>query len=212
MPADPVQPVLTIFAGPNGSGKTTLRNQFVKDGYNLGDYVNADDILARWPYLVPDFTSQQDREVWAFNEAERQRQALLDGGEAFSFETVFSHESKLDFMRKARDAGYFIRLLFVATDSPDLNVARVSKRVRDGGHDVDTRKVLARYKRTLTLLPLAMEQADHAVLFDNSGTSMRAVVALMRSADRPASMQIQTPIPEWVNDAMNDYRSRQKKT
>ncbi|WP_051242299.1 AAA family ATPase [Stappia stellulata] len=212
MPADPVRPVLTIFAGPNGSGKTTLRNQFVKDGYDLGAYVNADDILARGSSEVPASTSRPDREAWAFNEAERQRQALLEGGEAFSFETVFSHESKLDFMRKAREAGYFIRLLFVATDSPALNVARVSKRVRDGGHDVETRKVVARYKRTLTLLPLAIEQADHAVLFDNSGTTMRAVVALMRSADFPASFHVQTPIPEWIDEAMNTYRSRKKKT
>lgn len=153
MSVDPAPPVLTIFAGPNGSGKTTLRNQFVADGYDLGDYINADDIQASWHILAPELSSRREREMWAFHEAERQRRACLTGGRDFSFETVFSHESKLDFMRDAKTAGYFIRLLFVATDSPRLNVARVAKRVKDGGHDIETDKVVNRYRRTLNLLP-----------------------------------------------------------
>lgn len=209
MSADPAPPVLTIFAGPNGSGKTTLRNQFVADGYELGTYINADDIQARWQTLAPDLSSRRDREMWAFHEAERQRRACLAGGHGFSFETVFSHESKLDFMRDARTAGYFIRLLFVATDSPRLNVARVAKRVKDGGHDVETDKVMKRYRRTLDLLPRAMELADHTVLFDNSGATMRAVGTIKRTDDRLTSFGIQLPLPDWAEAALTQYKATQ---
>lgn len=211
MSVDPAPPVLTIFAGPNGSGKTTLRNQFVADGYDLGDYINADDIQASWHTLAPELSSRREREMWAFHEAERQRRACLTGGRDFSFETVFSHESKLDFMRDARTAGYFIRLLFVATDSPRLNVARVAKRVKDGGHDIETDKIVNRYRRTLTLLPQAMELADHSVLFDNSRATMHAVATIKLAEDRLTSFGIQHPLPSWAETALSQYKARQAK-
>ncbi len=39
------------------------------------------------------------------------RERLLNDGKSFSFETVFSHHSKLDFIRKAKKTGYKIYLL-----------------------------------------------------------------------------------------------------
>ncbi|OGT72535.1 MAG: hypothetical protein A3H44_08625 [Gammaproteobacteria bacterium RIFCSPLOWO2_02_FULL_57_10] len=43
------------------------------------------------------------------------RERLLIAGSKISFETVFSHESKLDYMRRAKEAGYKIYLYFIAT-------------------------------------------------------------------------------------------------
>jgi predicted ABC-type ATPase len=45
------------------------------------------------------------------------RRKLLAAEKKFSFETVFSHESKLDIMRDALNAGYKVYLYFVCTDS-----------------------------------------------------------------------------------------------
>ena len=37
---------LRVFAGPNGSGKSTLFDAVVKQGYNVGYFINADKIEA----------------------------------------------------------------------------------------------------------------------------------------------------------------------
>lgn len=98
------------------------------------------------------------------------RDSLLSAGESFSFETVMSHRSKVDFLAEARATGYRTYLYFIATESPNLNMLRVQNRVAMGQHAVPEGKIVARYHRSLSQLPLAIANADRAYLFDNSGT------------------------------------------
>ena len=99
------------------------------------------------------------------------REELLVGHQSFSFETVMSHTSKVEFFGRARADGYRTYLYFVATDSPDLNLGRVQERVNAGGHDVPGNKTLQRYERCLNLMRGAIAQAYRAYLFDNSGSA-----------------------------------------
>ncbi|RQP18238.1 MAG: hypothetical protein EAS52_06100 [Parapedobacter sp.] len=96
------------------------------------------------------------------------REALLERGTRFSFETVFSHESNLDIMRRAAEKGYKVYLYFVSTESPEINKYRVKLRVTRGGHDVPENKIESRYYRSLSLLTDAAEIAYQAYFFDNS--------------------------------------------
>jgi predicted ABC-type ATPase len=64
------------------------------------------------------------------------RERMLIAGRSFSFETVMSHSSKVDFLHKARGSGYRTYLYFVATDAVELNVRRGEVRERSGGHAV----------------------------------------------------------------------------
>lgn len=96
------------------------------------------------------------------------RHAMIATKKRFSFETVFSHESNLEDMRKAARAGYKVYLYFVGTESPAINEYRVQLRVREGGHDVPADRIWARYKRSMELLYDAAEIAYQAFFFDNS--------------------------------------------
>lgn len=96
------------------------------------------------------------------------REELLLLKVSFTFETVMSHESKIDFLRKAKEAGYRTYLYFVTTEDPDINVDRVRQRVAKGGHSVDETKIRERYSRTMNMLIDAIEVSDRAFLFDNS--------------------------------------------
>jgi predicted ABC-type ATPase len=155
-------PVLLMIAGPNGSGKTTLTRQLLADGIDLGDYINPDDIAAT---LNGDYDV---RVAEAQRVAEARRQEFLSRKRSFSFETVMSHPSKIAVMAQARALGYFNVLYFVATETPELNIARVRQRVALGGHDVPEERIVSRYRRTLALLPDAIAQSDRVILFDNS--------------------------------------------
>ena len=102
---------------------------------------------------VVDFRSVKMNSYYASVLADFIRQRLLQLGRTFTFETVMSHESKVEFMRQAQRLGYRTYLYFVSTDSPDINVNRVAIRVREGGHDVDVDKIIDRYSKTHALHP-----------------------------------------------------------
>ena len=96
------------------------------------------------------------------------RNALIQTGQSFAFETVMSHPDKLDIMQRAKEAGFMVRLYYVTTRDPDINVARVKNRVKLGGHPVDKSKIRSRYFGSLDNLADALRLADEAYLFDNS--------------------------------------------
>ena len=102
--------------------------------------------------------------------AEAVRRELLEEGQTFTFETVMSHRSKIEFMREARARGYRVYLYFVATDDPAINIDRVHRRVLQGGHPVADDKVIDRYRKSIALMTEACEVAHRAYIFDNSGS------------------------------------------
>ncbi len=96
------------------------------------------------------------------------RKKLLENKKKFSFETVFSHPSKLDIMKAASLAGYKVYLYFVSTESPEINKYRVKVRTQQNGHDVPESLIVSRYYRSLDLLYDAAQLAYQMYFFDNS--------------------------------------------
>lgn len=97
------------------------------------------------------------------------RNELLILGNKLSFETVMSHSSKLDILKKVKDLGYKTYLYFICTESSLINISRVKSRVAKGGHLVAYDKIVKRYYRSLALLKDAVLNSDRAYIFDNSG-------------------------------------------
>ena len=158
-------PKLLIIAGPNGSGKTTLTNRLRAMGLDFGEYINADEIALGLP-------QDENRDRAAQTEADRRRAAALLEKRSFSFETVMSHPSKIEEMRAAKGAGYQVTFIGVSLQTAQLNVDRVALRVSLGGHDVPVDRIIARYERTLALMPDAIVIADRSLVFDNSDSTL----------------------------------------
>lgn len=100
------------------------------------------------------------------------RRKFVTLNRSFTFETVMSSPDKIEFLQSARKAGFRTYLYFVATQNPKINIDRVARRVRAGGHDVPRDKIIARYYRSLGLLSDAIRAADRAYIFDNSGRQL----------------------------------------
>jgi len=97
------------------------------------------------------------------------RRKLVELEEKVSFETVFSHPSKIHFMEEAKTKGYKVYLYFISTESPEINLSRIKDvRVPSGGHDVPADKVVARYSRSMELLYEATQLTYQTYFFDNS--------------------------------------------
>jgi predicted ABC-type ATPase/S-adenosylmethionine/arginine decarboxylase-like enzyme len=157
-----VRPTLIVIAGPNGSGKTSLTQFLQRQGYDFGEYINPDDIAKD----LTGTNAERVRRAQAL--ADERRKAAISAGRSFSFETVFSHPSKLDDLEAAHAAGFDVILFFVAVDDPNVNIERVRTRVALGGHDVPEDRIAPRYARTMALLIEMVKRADRSVIFDNT--------------------------------------------
>lgn len=128
------------------------------------------------------------------------RECLLMQSDRFTFETVLSDESKLDFMRRAKNAGFKVYLYFVALAAPEMNIERVKSRVNQGGHDVPSEKVAKRYYKTMNNLFEAMRIADNAYLFDNSYQEP----VLIAQKERDVLLPYKTIMPKWYQEYVLD--------
>jgi predicted ABC-type ATPase len=129
--------------------------------------------------------------------AEVLRTELLEAGKKISYETVMSHPSRVEFISDANAKGYKCYLYFVSTETPDINVARVELRVKQGGHGVDEKDVRSRYQRTMDLLVPAVEKCYRSFVFDNSGKSAK----LICEVDNMRNLKFHSGhIPHWVNE------------
>lgn len=128
------------------------------------------------------------------------RELLLRENSTFSFETVMSHPSKIDFMKRAKDAGFKTYLYFICTRDPEINKERVSNRKQKGGHSVENSKIEKRYYRSLNLLFDAFQIADRVYVLDNS-TKKRSVI-LEKKAKKIEIYEDQ--IPEWIGQYILD--------
>ena len=122
---------------------------------------------------------------------------LVMHGKSFSLETVFSSEKKLSLLRKAKLCGYKVYLYVIATETPEINRARIEGRVADGGHDVPYQKVAERYPKSLKNIATAVRIVDRAFFWDNS----KMDTAFIASYDAKSGIiEIKVPqgeTPQW---------------
>jgi len=181
-------PRLWVLAGANGAGKSAFQSRYLQGV----PFVNADQLAKRFYPEDPEGNSYRAAAL-----AAQLRDTLLGKRRSFSFETVFSHPSKIDFLAQAKSLGFETVLVYIHLELPDLNVARVAQRVAAGGHTVPENKIRERIERTLSNIRVAIPLCDRCDILDNS------------SADDPfrriACWQdgkltvIASPAPSWLD-------------
>lgn len=128
---------------------------------------------------------------------------LIETKQSFCYETVLSHQSKLNLLRQAQENGYKTYLYFVFTDDWHLNIERVKLRVRQGGHNVDDKKIEERYFRSLKLFSKAAKISGSAYLLDNSKN-----FELMALLHNGKVLQAAQNYPEWLKKYFDPAKRR----
>lgn len=123
------------------------------------------------------------------------RNRLLKAKCNFSFETVMSHPSKIDFLQEANEYGFKTYLYFLATVAPEIHIERVHERMKKGGHGVPDNKIKERYFRSLNNLIKAIKTVDRAFIIDNSNQSDNLIAE--KTGDNKLRFHV-TSVPSWV--------------
>jgi predicted ABC-type ATPase len=97
---------------------------------------------------------------------------------SFAFETTLASRSFAPWIQGLVDAGYEFQLVFLWLPSPEIAVARVSERVRLGGHDVPAETIRRRYRAGIrNFFVLYQPMAQSWQMVDNSNGGRPRLIA-----------------------------------
>jgi predicted ABC-type ATPase len=187
------RPKLLIIAGPNGTGKTTVTSRILRHEW-----------VENCEYINPDFIARDKFGDWNSKEmvlkavqfAEKQREKCLENSKSLIFETVLSASDKIDFIQRAKQQNYFIRLFFIGTDNPQINSLRIAQRVMQGGHDVPIQKIISRYYKSIANCILLSKIVDRLYVYDNSIEN--GLTELLFRGNNGKLVKQYAPMHEWA--------------
>ena len=164
---------LYIVAGCNGAGKTTASFSLLPEILDCQVFINADEIARE---LNP-----ENVERVAFEAGRMMLEQInerIRNGETFAFETTLAARSYKETILLAQAMGYHVTLIFFWLSSPEMAIARVKKRVEEGGHHIETEVIRRRYTRGLqNLFSIYLPLATEYLIYNNSNGKPELVVA-----------------------------------
>lgn len=131
-----------IVAGANGSGKTTFARKFLD--VTKYEFLNADEIAKE---LNPEDPSKA--RVAAGKKVISLLDEMMSQDKSFVLESTLSGSFLEKHIKKLKDSGYEINLIYIFLGSQELCIERIKSRVLQGGHDIPDADVIRRFNRGL---------------------------------------------------------------
>lgn len=157
-------PNLYIISGCNGAGKTTASYTILPEILNCKEFVNADEIAKGLSPFQPEKVSLEAGRIML-----ERIEDLLRIKADFSFETTLSTRSYVNTVKRAKENGYDVTLLYFWLNSQELAIERVKERVREGGHNIPEQVIRRRYNKGIkNLINLFIPVVDNWMVIDNS--------------------------------------------
>lgn len=157
-------PNLYIISGCNGAGKTTASFTVLPEMLDCREFVNADEIARGLSPFQPEKVAVEAGRIML-----QRIDELLKKQENFAIETTLATRSYVQTIKKAKEKGYNITLVYFWLNSPELAIARVKRRVTEGGHNIPEEVIRRRYRKGIhNLYKLFMPICDYWIIIDNS--------------------------------------------
>lgn len=171
-------PVVVVLAGPNGAGKSTTAPTLLKGTLGVTEFVNPDVIARGLSAFEPEHTAMAAGRIML-----RRIRDMAGTRTNFAFETTLASRSFAPWLARLRSTGYRVHVLFLWLPSADMAVARVTDRVKMGGHHVPEDQVRRRYVAGLrNFFRLYQPLATTWRLYDNSGSPPPRLIARGRGS------------------------------
>lgn len=182
------RPVLTLVAGANGAGKTSVTS-LMREFFQQSPLLDP-DAFARNIHSE----STSETQIEAARKVLRLCEELILSHESFSVETTLSGKSYLRLLTRAQEAGFVVNLIYVGTESVEINAQRIRMRVEKGGHNIPQADQRRRYPRSFANLHKVFADADFCVLLDNSTLQGPTLVA----SGFKGELKWFEPLPRWA--------------
>lgn len=149
--------VYTIIGGVNGTGKSSLTGVLRAQRNDLGVIVDVDRMTA-----LAGVSALEGGKL-----AIRRIEDCLDKGISFTQESTLSGFRTAQTAKRAKEAGYAIRLFYIGLNTAEESLDRIANRVRRGGHSIGTEDVLRRFAARWEAVAKVLPYCDEAHFFDN---------------------------------------------
>jgi predicted ABC-type ATPase len=167
------RPTVYVIAGPNGAGKTTFAAKFLPNKVKCREFLNADLIAAGLSPFAPETQDMRAGRLLLERISE-----LSELRVDFAFETTLSGRTHSRRLLTMKSQGYKVVLFFLWLPDPELAVARVESRVRQGGHNVPEADIRRRFDAGLrNLFRLYRPILDQWELYDASKFPPRLIAS-----------------------------------
>ena len=164
-------PRMYIISGCNGSGKTTASYTLLPELLDCSEFVNSDEFAKSLAPFHPETAY-----ITASRYMLKKLRYLFARREDFCIETTLATRSLLKMVRTAQDQGYFVTVVYLWLNDPEIAVQRVAARVEAGGHDVPPDVIRRRYYTGLEyFFELYSPVCDKWMLVDNSTNEFRII-------------------------------------
>lgn len=165
------------MAGPNGAGKSTSAPFLLRDTLGVSEFVNADTIAQGLSAFDPEGAAFSAGRIML-----RRLNKLAEARATFAFETTLASRSFAPWLRRQRERGYRVHLVFLWLPSAEFAIQRVKERVRLGGHFVPNETVARRYETGLrNFFKLYQPLADSWDFYDGAGATSSTLIASSES-------------------------------
>ena len=147
----------TIIGGVNGTGKSSLTGVLKTQLHDMGQIIDVDKLTAQ----------NGGDPIQGGKIALSCIEDCLNKGVSFTQETTLSGHRTETTAIKAQERGYYIRLYYVALNSPEECLQRIENRVKHGGHNIREQDVNRRFAGRWEALKAILPYCNEVHLFDN---------------------------------------------
>jgi predicted ABC-type ATPase len=122
-----------------------------------------------------------------------QRETALREQRSFAVEDLVVDT---ELVESARDAGYATKIVFISTEDPNLNIARILIRMSRGGQSVPLNTIPESYEQSMKSLRETRKHADDLLVYDNTpdGKGHRLVARFIAGE----LVKVTQSLPEWL--------------
>ncbi|MCE6991750.1 zeta toxin family protein [Dyadobacter sp. CY323] len=196
-------PELYVITGPNGAGKSSNALGLLPAGLSLPVF-DGDKIYYQ---LLNKYYQECKVLKYAKEKAASELELIfleqvdlsMKLQKSYAYEGHFTNENSWSVIRRFRENGYKIVMIYLALENVALSLQRVATRVSQNGHHVPPLNVYDNFFGNIAMLDKNLALINRLIVLDNGGP---CYVHILTIDEQQVSYKSENEIPQWLRNNM----------